>query len=151
MVMAVERVALRVYFDTSTLIAGTFSRTGASFALLQLAGLGIVDGRISPEVRFEAERNVRAKLPGALPALRVLLREALTEGESASDDQLAAVAGWADPKDRAILAAALAQGCRFLVTLNERDFWPPPDRITIVRPATLVGSIRVLVSGLEDA
>lgn len=69
--MADSRPPLRVFFDTSALIAGCFSNTGASFALLQLAGLGIIDGQISDEVRIEAERNIGAKLPSALPALRL--------------------------------------------------------------------------------
>ncbi len=141
---------LRVFFDTSALIAGSHSRTGAAFALLQLAGLGVIDGRISPEVRIEAERNVRAKLPAALPALRVLIDEVLVTGATLAPAELAVAHDWAHEKDRPILAAALAQDCRYLVTLNERDFWPPPNVIAVVRPAELIVAIRAWVAELGE-
>ena len=78
----------RVFFDTSVLIAGAFSSTGASYILLQLAGLTLLDGRISPDVRTEATRNVTAKLPAALPQLRVLLNEVLIEGAPVTDEEI---------------------------------------------------------------
>jgi predicted nucleic acid-binding protein len=148
--MAASRAPLRVFFDTSALIAGTHSRTGASSALLQLASLGVIEGHISEDVRIEAERNVRAKLPAALPALRVMLDEVLTIGPLVSAAAIAQARPWAHQKDQPILAAALAQDCRYLVTLNERDFWPPEDMIVIIRPAELMEAIRTLVGGLVD-
>lgn len=149
--MADSRPPLRVFFDTSALIAGSFSDTGASFALLQLAGLGVIEGCISEEVRVEAERNVQVKLPSALPALRLLISEVLTVGPSPSDPAHHPAAVWADPKDQPILVAALDQGCRFLVTLNSKDFWAPPEIITVIRPGDLIQSIRGIVSGLGEA
>jgi len=146
--MEASRRPLRVFFDTSALIAGSHSRTGAAFALLQLASLGVVDGRISDVVRIEAERNVRAKLPGALPALRVMVDEVLTMASDPADVDLGRVRDWADPKDQPILAAALGDACPFLVTLNQRDFWPPDEAIRVVRPPELVMAIRELVAGL---
>jgi predicted nucleic acid-binding protein len=147
--MAGERPALRVFFDTSAVIAGAASRRGASYVLLQLAGLGLIDGRISALVRDEAQRNVGRKLPAALPALQLLLKEVLVEGSPASAAILASVADQADPKDQAILAAALTQECRYLVTLNERDFWPPADRIAIVRPGDLLHALRDVIVTIE--
>jgi putative PIN family toxin of toxin-antitoxin system len=136
-----------VFFDTSVIIAGTFSQSGASYVLLQLADIGLLDGRFSTDVRTEAERNVAQKLPGALPALRVILNESLTEA-SPPVDEMSELAGCADPKDVAILAAAVDQKCRFLVTLNARDFWPPSDLITVVRPGDLLVRLRGVISNL---
>ena len=138
----------RVFFDSSVVIAGAFSATGASYILLHLAGLTILDGRIAPVVRTEALRNVTAKLPSALPHLRVLMDTALVEGPSATAEQLLAVAAYAKPEDQPILAAAVAQQCRYLVTLNERDFWPPSGLMGIVRPGDLLRLLRTQLAGL---
>lgn len=138
----------RVFFDSSVVIAGAFSATGASYILMQLASLTLLEGRISTEVRTEALRNVTGKLPAALPHLRVLLDTALVEGAASTDDQLQAVATYADPKDQPILASAVAQYCRYLVTLNEKDFWPPLELIVVVRPGALLQMLRTQLAGL---
>ena len=146
--MSEDTLPPRVFFDSSVVIAGAFSATGASYILLHLAGLTILDGRIAPVVRTEALRNVTANLPSALPHLRVLLDTALVEGPAATAEQLLAVAAHAEPEDQAILAAAVAQECRFLVTLNEADFWPPPALIAVVRPGDLLKRLRAQLAGL---
>ena len=138
----------RVFFDSSVVIAGAFSATGASDILLQLASLTLLEGRISAEVRTEVLRNVTAKLPTALPHLRILLATALVEGPAVADEQAQVVAAYADPKDHLLLASAVAQNCRYLVTLNERDFWPPPELIGIVRPGALLQMLRTQLAGL---
>ena len=89
-----------------------------------------------------------AKLPSALPHLRVLLNTVLVEGDTPAQDELEAVAAYADPKDRPILAAAVAQQCRYLVTLNESDFWPPPELMTVVRPGDLLRLLRTQLAAL---
>lgn len=140
--MADAPVLPRVFFDSSVLIAGSFSATGASYILLQLSALTLFDGRISPDVREEAARNVEKKLPAALPQLLLLLREAVTEGSSVTEEQWQATHLYAEEKDVVILASALAQRCRYLVTLNEKDFWPPPGEITVLSPAALLRQLR---------
>lgn len=137
-----EQVPLRVFFDSSVLIAGAFSQKGASYILLQLANLTLIDGRISTEVRIESERNVLAKLPTALPILRVLINEALRMGPPLQHEQIQQALPYADPKDAPSLAGAIAQQCQYLVTLNEKDFWPPPTLITVLRPGTILQEIR---------
>lgn len=139
---------LRILIDTSGLIAGSFSKSSASYILLQLAGLTLLDGRISPDVRTEALRNVAAKLPAALPQLRLMLTDVLTEGAPVTAEQLEMAAQYADPKDQPILASAVAQQCRYLVTLNEKDFWPPPSLILVERPGDLLRALRVQLAGV---
>lgn len=140
-----ERPALRVFFDSSVIVAGAASSHGASHVLLQLAGLGLIDGRISALVREETVRNVRKKLPAALPALLVLLKEVLVEGEHVASGRWEKVEEYADPKDTPILAAALGQECRYLLTLNQRDFWPPAEWIEVVRPGDLLHRLRGII------
>jgi predicted nucleic acid-binding protein len=108
----------------------------------------LLEGRISAEVRTEVLRNVTAKLPAALPHLRVLLDAALVEGAAVTDEQVEAMAAYADPKDQPILASAVAQSCRYLVTLNEKDFWPPSELIVVVRPGALLQMLRTQLAGL---
>jgi len=81
--------------------------------------------------------------PSALGATPSRSRTSQTASISAS------VADQADPKDQAILAAALTQECRYLVTLNERDFWPPADRIAVVRPGDLLHALRDVIVTTE--
>lgn len=137
-----ETVPLRLFFDSSVLIAGSFSQKGASHILLQLTNLTLLDGRISADVCVESERNVLAKLPAALPILRVLINDTLTIGPPLRHEQVQQALPYADPKDAPILASAIAQQCQYLVTLNEKDFWPLPTLITVVRPGTMLQEIR---------
>ena len=145
-----EVAPLRVFFDTSVVLAGAFSRKGASYALLQTAGLGLIAGYISPDVRNEALRNAQSKVPASIPTLRYFLNEILIEGALPTSEELQAVSAFAAREDVPILACAVVQQCRYLVTLNERDFWPLPGLITVLRPGPLVMAIRKQISGLES-
>jgi len=149
-VTSTELAALRIFFDTSVVLAGAFSRKGASYALLQTAGLGLIAGYISPDVRNEAMRNAQSKVPASIPTLRFFLNEILIEGALPTPDELHLVSAFAAREDVPILACAVVQRCRFLVTLNERDFWPPPSLITALRPGPLMMAIREQITGLES-
>lgn len=146
--MADRQTQPRVFFDSSVLIAGSFSLRGASHILLQLSALTLLDGRISPDVREEAERNISKKIPAALPQLRILLKEAVVEGAPITEAQWRAARPYAHEKDVAILGAALAQDCHYLVTLNAKDFWPPEGGVEVLRPAELLHKLRLLLMTL---
>lgn len=139
---ASQQPGLRVFLDSSVVIAGCISRQGASFALLRLAEVRLIDARISPDVREESLRNLRRKAPAALPMLGVILREAISEGAPVTDAAILVADSYAHPKDVLILAAAIEQKCPYLVTLNERDFWPPASLITVIRPGDLLYAVR---------
>ena len=80
--------------------------------------------------------------------LRVLLKTVFPEDAEPAAEPPAPVSSFADPKDQPILAAAVAQQCRYLVTLNEKDLWPPPEMILVVRPGELVRMLRSQLAGL---
>lgn len=141
--------SLRIFLDSSVIIAGCISHQGASYALLRLAEVRLVDAYVSPEVREECVRNVRTKAHAALPLLGVVLRETVTQGPTAADDITRIAEPYAHPKDVLILAAAIQLDCAFLVTLNERDFWPPSSLIKIMRPGDLLVAIRKQIGGLS--
>ena len=58
---------VRIFADANVLIAGADSRSGASRAVLLMAEIGLFTLVVSRQVLDEAERNIRQKLPRALP------------------------------------------------------------------------------------
>lgn len=136
------RARLRICLDADALFAGAASVSGASHLILQLGELGIIEVGVPEQARVEAERNLVAKLPAALPAFRALLEACCRGLPMASDAESVAIAesGEADAKDAPILASALAAGCRWLVTFNLRD--SRSDRIRISNPSDFVEALR---------
>lgn len=133
----------RVVLDTNVLIAGLRSRRGASFAQLQLVGLGLFDLVLSVPLVLEYED---AALRGRL---------VLTTAEVAAIiDYLCAVAIhqplfflWRpfiqDPKDDMVAEVAFASSAQFLVTHNRRDFRRLPELgVTPISPALFLRRIR---------
>jgi predicted nucleic acid-binding protein len=133
---------LRICLDADALFAGAASVSGASHLILQLGELGIIEVGVPEQARTEAERNLTAKLPAALPALRALLDACCIGLAMASQAETAAIAdsGEAHPKDAPILAAALLAGCGWLVTFNVRDY--RTDRIRVSDPGAFLEALR---------
>ena len=133
---------LRICLDADALFAGAASSTGASHVILQLGELGIIQVAVPAQARTEAERNLRTKLPAALPAFRTLVDLCTTPIPMAAPRAAARLArrGEADAKDAPILAAALAADCRWLVTFNLRDY--RTDAIRVVEPGTFLEALR---------
>lgn len=133
---------LRICLDADALFAGAASVTGASHTILQLGELGIVEVGVPEQARIEAERNLAAKLPAAVPALRALVEACCIALAMAPARDAAALAdaGEADPKDAPILAAALSAACGWLVTFNVRDY--RTDRIRVSSPGAFLEAVR---------
>lgn len=122
--------------DADALFAGAASVSGASHVILQLGELGIVEVGVPDQARVEAERNLRVKLPAALPAFRTLVDACTTPLAMApirTSNRLAR-AEEAHPKDAPILAAAIADRCRWLVTFNVRDYRTDQLRVSLPDP-----------------
>ena len=113
----------RIFADANVLIAGADSRSGASNAVLLMAEIGLFKLAVSRLVLDEAERNLRKKLPRALP--NFARQMAQIELEILPLPSVEEVRQWEaiiDAKDAPILATAVsAQVDRFL-TLNSKDF-----------------------------
>lgn len=144
---------LRVFFDADVLIAGSASKThsSASYILLKLAELTLIEGIICPYVREEVERNLQAKLPRALPVFRVLMGTALKELPDPSVYLLKRWASRADPKDLPVLAAAVSSSCRYLATFNIHDYPNPPESVKVVKPGELVRQLRELLAEFPES
>jgi len=138
---------LRICFDDDALFAGAASVGGASHVILQLGEFGLIEIGVPTQAFDEAERNLRAKLPAAMPAFRTLVELSTTPLSMASRARATrlARAGEADPKDAPILAAALASDCQWLVTFNVRDY--RTERIKVSEPGAFLEALRAILSG----
>lgn len=132
----------KIFIDSDVLIAGSASATGASYVVLQLSALTLVECIISQQVRVEAERNLQSKLPQALPAFRVLLESSVSVVEDPSPAPLEPFNGQADEGDLPILVAALGSGCRYLLTFNTRHYYPTTKEIKIMPPGEFLVELR---------
>ena len=142
-----------VFTDSSVLIAGAGSRTGASRAVLTMAEMGLFKLIISRQILDECDRNLRKKLPAALPILAELL--AVIGPEIVPDPPPEESLRWSaiiDPKDAPILAVAVQASPDRLLTLNTKDFTAEvaaKSRLTIQTPGDFVKIIRkILTKGL---
>lgn len=136
-----QAAPLRVFFDADVLIAGSRSTRGASHFLLRLSESGLIRGVISEQVHSEARGYIQSELPAGEPAFETLVQSAL---EIVADPLTAELPpeAWAAPDDAPILAAALQNGCDFLVTFNVRHYRAPGLGLQITRPGPLVAQIR---------
>ncbi len=123
------------------IIAGTFSKTGASHIVLQLAEIGIVHGHISDQVVEECTRNIRKQLPAALPLFQSILDASFLTVVIPADEYLMRARDQADDKDVPILAAALQAQADVLVTFNTKDYFPHESPPTILTPRDVLKTI----------
>lgn len=140
----------RIFIDADVLFAGAASPTdhGASLTLLHLAEITLLDAVTSEQVIIEAERNLAAKLPATLPAFRHLVARSLTIVNNPTRDQLIAFHSLADAKDQPILAAAVLNGCPWLISFNVRHYRPGHPDVMVMKPGDFLQRIRYLLTGL---
>jgi len=120
---------INLFFDSSAVIAGIISETGAARALLLLAEDKKISLTVSEQVIAEVERNIARKIPKALPYTRELLRYThliiLRDPDKAT---LKKHNHWINhPADLPILVAAVQAGVDYFVTLNTRHFIDDPQ------------------------
>lgn len=138
----------RVFIDSDVLIAGSVSSTGASFILLQLAELGIIDCLISNQVKLECERNLQEKLPQGLPAYRLIVESTVKVVKDPNKKEIASFEGQAHHKDLSILTSALTNKCHYLITFNVKHYYPKSKKIKIFNPGQLLLELREQFLGL---
>jgi len=121
--------APELFFDSSALVAGVVSASGASRALLLLAEARQVVITVSEQVVTETERAVARKVPRALPDFREAIRAAhLRIVRDPSPVEVAAHADIiAHVPDVPIVVAAMQVKADYLVTLNRHHFLDDPS------------------------
>ncbi|MEW5827777.1 MAG: PIN domain-containing protein [Chloroflexota bacterium] len=140
----------RIFIDADVLFAGSASPTehSASLVLLRMAEITLIEAIASTQVVTEAERNLRAKIPLALPAFQLLVSRCLREVPDPALDEIKALTGLVDPDDAPILAAAVRENCPYLATFNVRHYQPGVKSVSAFKPGDLVQHIRYLLSEL---
>ncbi len=142
---------VRVFVDTSVLLAGLASPRGAANLILTLAEAELLALVLSEEVLIEAERNLQRRLPAALPYYQEWLAASPVERvPSPTLEEVLQAARMIHPKDAAILVAAMSAGVNYLVTLDRRHFLDDPEvtrrsGLRIGTPGDFIAWFRVLL------
>ena len=114
-----------------------------------MAAITLLDAVTPQQVIVEAERNLLAFLPAALPAFRLIVSRCLRVVPDATVAEIEALAGQADPKDAPILAAAICAQCSWLVTFNLKHYQPGHPAVRPLRSDEFVSHVRGLLAALE--
>ena len=119
---------LRVFLDANILFAAAYSPDGLSALLVELGAAGRVTLLTSPLAIVEAERNLEAKRPAALPALREIIAAVRVVREPAPADVERLTPTDLSAKDRPLLASAIVAHATHFVTGDVADFGRWMDR-----------------------
>jgi predicted nucleic acid-binding protein len=140
----------RVFVDANILVAGADSRSGASRAVLMLAEARLFQIVVCPQVLTEAERNLRRKLPRALPVFTEIM--AVLNLEIVADPPTISYQRWftiIEVKDAPILEAAVQAGVDRFLTLNTKDFTlavAAQTGLFIQTPGQFISDIRDMIT-----
>ena len=147
------RPSPRVLIDADVLFAGVAapSEHDASLTILRMAEITLIQAVAPQQVITEAERNLTAKLPAALPAFHLIVSRCLRVVADAPAVEVKALAGRADPEDLPILAAAVREHCRWLVTFDVLPYRPGHPAVQALRPGDLLLRVRSVLAGLGSA
>lgn len=138
-----------VFFDSDVLIAGSASKTGASFILLQLSELGFIHIIACKKVYAECRRNLGNKLPQALKSFDNIISHSIKLVPDPNNQECIEFTQMAHEKDLPILVSAIKNNAKYLVTFNIKHYYPESMiDIQIVKPKVLLHSIRNLLSEL---
>jgi len=96
----------------------------------------------SSQVITEAGRNLKAKLPSALPVFRLPAGRCLMVVADPPAHEPRQFEGRTDPKDPPILLAARREGCPWLVTFNTHHFEPGFEDFKVLPPGDFILRIR---------
>jgi putative PIN family toxin of toxin-antitoxin system len=114
---------IKVFVDTSVLISGMASLTGASGGILDLCEAEVIQMVISRQIIVEADRNFSAKLPRLLSHFRQFVRDLkplmIDDPSPGLVKKAATVVG---RKDASTLAAAQEGQVDYLITLDKKNF-----------------------------
>jgi predicted nucleic acid-binding protein len=138
-----------VFFDADVLIAGSASKTGASFALIQLSELNIIQGITCDQVISECKRNLEKKIPEALEPFENIISRTITVSADPNKKECLKYTQMVHEKDLPILASAVQNHAKYLVTFNVKHYYPNPSTpIQVVQPKELLHQIRTILSDL---
>ena len=141
---------IKVFLDSSALIAGVISSTGAARVLLVMSETRQIEVFISEHVITESERSLARKVPHALPEFRQTIRDAQTKiiqnpTQQEIRDHLYLIG---DPEDVPILLSAMKAKVDYLATHNRRHFLADP---TVAEKSGLrIGTAGDVLAGVRE-
>ena len=139
-----------IFADSSILIAGSASSTGASRVVLTMAEIGLFKLLISEQVLEECKRNLNKKLPKAIPIFDNIINKInIKILPNPSLEEFSAYIDIIEAKDAPILAAALLAKADRLLSLNTKDFTQEVAQKTgviIQTPSEFIQDIRLILS-----
>ena len=136
-----------VFVEADMLIAGSASKTGASFALLQLCELNVIYGIACEQVITECRRNLKQKLPEALKPFENIITNTVKVSQNPNQKDCKEHNQMAHEKDLPILTSALQNQAKYLVTFNTKHYFPRPSTsIQILQPKDILHKIRTILS-----
>jgi len=119
---------IKVFLDSSAVMAGVISSSGAARVLLVMSENGQIETFISEQVIAESERSIARKVPHALPEFRETLKDSKLKiihnpTQAEIDKNLSLIA---DPDDVPILLSAMKVHVDYLATHNRKHFLDDP-------------------------
>ena len=117
------RPAIRIFLDTSALIAGMASSRLPAPQVLRLGEAGVIRVYLSEQVLTEADRVWHARFPALTAEFRNFLRNldpVLVDDPTRAE--VASIEGWINADEAPILAAAIMSRADCLVTWNTKYF-----------------------------
>lgn len=119
---------IKVFLDSSAVMAGVISSAGAARVLLIMSENGQIETFISEQVIVETERSIAKKVPHALPEFRQTLKDAnLKVIQNPTPEEIEEnLSLIADPDDVPILLAAMRVHVDYLATHNRKHFLNDP-------------------------
>jgi len=118
----------RIFFDSSALIAGVLSSTGAARVLMVMSEMGEIQLLVSEYVIVETERSLARKVPVALPDFRQALKDADIKivHDPPAKEVRENLYLMTDVEDVPVLLAAMKARVDYLATHNRRHFLDDP-------------------------
>jgi putative PIN family toxin of toxin-antitoxin system len=135
--------------DTNILVAALWSRSGASFQVLERALEGRLDYAVSVALALEYEAvlkraAIREASWASLEELEVLLDALLGQARRIMPIRTKLRPALNDPADEMVLECAVQSGADAIVTMNVRDFRPAQTlyRVEIIQPGQLLARLK---------
>jgi putative PIN family toxin of toxin-antitoxin system len=143
--------AVRVFLDSNVILSGLFSDRGAPRIILDILSLNLsfITGITGRYNIMEIERNLRTKLPEAIPVYKEYIAKLnLRIIPVPAMEEVIKYAGATSPKDVPVLVSAIKSKADYLITGDKKDFgklttdYPfkitsPSDFLEIVLPDIL--------------
>jgi predicted nucleic acid-binding protein len=118
----------RIFLDSSVLIAGVISSTGAARVLMVMSEMGEIELLVSEYVIVETERTLARKVPHALPEFRQAIKDANIKivHDPSSKEVQGNLYLITDAEDIPILLSAMKAKVDYLATHNRKHFLDDP-------------------------